>query len=75
MLKRNLEFWYLRNIIRKNTGMGWSLEHNSRNLTERTLVYLSLLMGSPLGPLMASIFAGFQDKQMFDKVPKQYCYI
>lgn len=29
-------------------------------------------MGSPLGPLMANIFVGFQERQLFDNVPKPY---
>lgn len=33
-----------------------------------------ILMVTPLGPLMINIFICFQEKQLFDKVPKLYCY-
>lgn len=29
-------------------------------------------MGSPLGPLMANIFVGFQERQLFDNISKPY---
>ena len=32
-------------------------------------------MSSPSGPLMTYIFVGFQEKQLFDKILKPYCYI
>ena len=28
----------------------------------------------PLSPLMANVFVGFFDQQLFDKVQKSYCY-
>ena len=31
-------------------------------------------MGNPLGFLMANIFVGLQEEQMFDVVTKPYCY-
>ena len=32
-------------------------------------------MGSPLGPLLANVFVGFLEQQLFDKVHKLYCYV
>ena len=32
-------------------------------------------MGNSWGPLMDNVFVGFLEQQLFDKVPKQYCYV
>ena len=32
-------------------------------------------MGSPLGPILANIFVGFQERRLFDKFPKPFIYL
>ena len=32
-------------------------------------------MGSPLDPLMTNVYVGFLEQELFDKVPKPYCYV
>ena len=32
-------------------------------------------MGSPLGPILASIFVGFYKRLLFDRFPKPYIYL
>lgn len=34
-----------------------------------------VMMGSPLGPLLANIFAGFQEDQLFEMFNDQHCII
>ena len=35
----------------------------------------SILMGSPLGPILANIFVGFYEKLLFERFPKPYIYL
>ena len=32
-------------------------------------------MGSPLGPILANIFVGFHERQLFEKFPKPFIYL
>ena len=38
------------------------------------LCIASVSMGSPLGPILANIFVGFQERLLFEKFPKSFIY-